>query len=685
MKKNKHHNFADMKKSLKVAILLFCLLAVQDYSFGQRTDFPSIGAQVFIEPGQSPQLIDSWFECLEKHQMHYARIRLFGSHIQKEDGSWDFSIYDLAFNSARKHGIKLFVTLFPKTDELKDVGGFKFPESEKQLEEVGKYIDAVVSHFKNNKALYAWVLQNEPGTGSMSAKKNELSSKVRQEWMKLHPVQPRDGYLKADFSEQEFLKYYTIWYLNWISERIQKIDNAHYRHVNPHQILDLLPEYDFAQLEKILTSLGASMHLSWHFSWFRREEFPMGISLMADIIRGSALGNPFWITELQGGNVTASGNRVLCPSGNEISQWLWTGIGAGAEGIIFWTLNQRAAVSEAGEWGLLNFQNKPSERFEAASNVAKAINANADIMAVAKPARSDISILYNSRSLWIQKYNAGVIEDRENEGRGKSAVMKSVAAAYQAIASWGLNPEVGDMEFYDWNNADGRTVVLPHIICIPTEYYGKIRGFVKNGGRIIATGLTGYYDETMKCAFMGHFPLEDVFGAECSEVKASDKYFALPVYKGITLDSHLWYSSLAPTVGKAELEYGKEVYAVRNNYGKGEVLWFPAMVDLGNWHRNEKALSEFYGRELYCRMSKAPLHLSQPQDGVTLRTMLASDALVVIAINKNNRPIEVDVESEYIFDHIIYDNISKASCPSKGKIHLEPEECKVSLWKKKQL
>lgn len=84
---------------------------------------------------------------------------------------------------------------------------------------------------------------------------------------------------------------------------------------------------------------------------FSLREYPLGVSLMSDIIRHNALGNPFWITELQGGNVTASGNVPYCPTAAHTAQYLWTAIASGAEGVIFWSLNQRAAVMEAGEWG----------------------------------------------------------------------------------------------------------------------------------------------------------------------------------------------------------------------------------------------------------------------------------------------------------------------------------------------
>lgn len=95
--------------------------------YPQRTEYPQIGAQVFIEPGQTDKQIDGFFRILAQHGFETARIRMFGAHMLRPDGSWDFTLYDKAFDAAGKHGVKLFATLFPPTDELGDVGGFKFP------------------------------------------------------------------------------------------------------------------------------------------------------------------------------------------------------------------------------------------------------------------------------------------------------------------------------------------------------------------------------------------------------------------------------------------------------------------------------------------------------------------------------------------------------------------------------
>ena len=55
------------------------------------------------------------------------------------------------------------------------------------------------------------------------------------------------------------------------------------------------------------------------------------------------------------------------------------------EGVIFWTLNQRASALEAGEWGMLDFQGRPSDRLTAASEVARTAKAHKSFFREARP------------------------------------------------------------------------------------------------------------------------------------------------------------------------------------------------------------------------------------------------------------------------------------------------------------
>ena len=106
-------------------------------------ELPMIGAQVFIEPGQTQEEIDGLFRTLHEHHMPLCRIRMFEKYMRGPAGEWDFNLFDLAFNAAEKYNVKIMATLFPMT-EFTDVGGFKFPHTQEHFEEVAEYIRQVV-------------------------------------------------------------------------------------------------------------------------------------------------------------------------------------------------------------------------------------------------------------------------------------------------------------------------------------------------------------------------------------------------------------------------------------------------------------------------------------------------------------------------------------------------------------
>lgn len=629
-------------------ILLAALLFYSSAAIAQRTDYPLIGAQIFIEPGQTPEQIDHFFSVMKQHGMEVGRIRMFGAHMQRPDGAWDFSLYDHAFDAAQRNGVRLFATLFPTTDELTDVGGFKFPRSKAHLSEIATYIEAIVTHFRNHPALYCWVLQNEPGTGGTKVPPTDLSREKLAEWKVLSTSPPLDNkFLQADFADEKFLTWYTTWYLAWIASQVDMHDPGRYKHVNPHQILSTLPEYDFTAYRSFLTSLGASMHMSWHFGWFTRAQYPLGVSVMSDLIREGACGNPFWITELQGGNVTASGQVPYCPTGEEIAQYLWTGIAAGSQGVIFWTLNQRASVMEAGEWGMLDFQGNPSDRLRSAADVISKVKANMAFFRDAQPVLAPITLLYNVESMRIQRRNAGVIKDEVNEGRQADAPMKSLVSAYEALTALGVTPRVVSMERFEWDKPEGQVAIIPDMVGLPTYYWDGIRTFVRGGGTLLITGLSGYYDENMRCIMMGGFPLRDCFGGEVTEFKATTPYFALGMGDQYpTLSAHLWRGTLAPSTGMAIASESGSITAMRNAFGRGQVIWIPSPVELGAWHRDNTALTEFYRILCSDALSASPIRFAEPAPNILMRSLRSGNRLMTVLVNKNDTLTTIRLSGE---------------------------------------
>ena len=113
----------------KAFLILFLMLFPYINSYGERISkqsTPFVGAQIFIEPGQTQEQIEQWFKLLAESNMTTCRIRMFGKYMKTPSGTYDFTLFDRAFKLADKYHIKVYATLFPDT-EFTDVGGFKFP------------------------------------------------------------------------------------------------------------------------------------------------------------------------------------------------------------------------------------------------------------------------------------------------------------------------------------------------------------------------------------------------------------------------------------------------------------------------------------------------------------------------------------------------------------------------------
>ena len=598
---------------------------------------PQIGAQVFIEPGQTAKDVDDWFRILEANEMTVCRIRMFETHMRKPGGTWDFSLYDEAFRAAERHHVNVFATLFP-ADET--VGGFKYPKSEAHLTEIAEYVKQLVTHFKAFPALYGWVLQNEPGTGG-SYPDNDLSRRLRKEWQDARPKADytSKGFKEANFDYEEFQRYYTTWFLNWYAQQVHTYDPGRHLHVNNHAIFSNFPEYDFPAWRTFLTTLGASAHPSWHFSMFRREQFALAMSANDEIIRSGAGPLPFWLTELQGGNNLYSGGKPICPTKEETTQWLWTTLGAGAKGVIFWALNPRAAIDEPGEWALITFQREASDRLTAAHEVIRTLKQNADLIAKAKPLHSGVTLLLAREAFWTDKKQKlpGMKEDYE--ARAGGAPMKSAIAWYEALMENGIPADLMEMDAFDWNQESykGQVAILAHQLALPSRDWPRLARFAERGGKLIVEGATGYFDEHQVCVMQTGFPLADLLGGSISEFKALGERFEVKLNDGLALPAHLWRGTVKNASGTPLATADSEVFATRHAFGKGETLWIPSLIGMGAWQRDNAPLAQLARRETLAAVPALPVLFKQQERLAILKTLVSGEGFITIMINKDKQ------------------------------------------------
>ncbi len=605
---------------MKKLLFSFLFLLISSTSLLASGRFQA-GAQVIIEPWQTAGQIDHLFKSLEDAGMTVCRVRMFEN--------YGTDIFDLAFDSARRHGVKIFVTLFPDAPG-NSVGGFKFPLSDSHEDAIKAYVMHTVAHFKDNPALLGWVLMNEPGTGG-SIPDTPYSRQKFEEWLAEHPD-------SGIFSGQKFLTEYNTRYLEWLGDLVRSIDDTHEIHVNNHAIFSNAAEYDFPAWRDNLTSLGASAHPSWHFGYFDRSRYGVAMAANCAMIRSGAGDLPFWVTELQGGTNTYSGAKAFCPTASEIKRWMWTGIGTGASGLIFWCLNPRTMGEEGGEWSLLTLQGDFSERMDAAAEVIR----EASALDGCEPICSPVTLLYLRETLWaeaaLDKYNSS---DIDYEGRQRGGAMKSVAGIYQILSEAGIQSNISEINEYDFSQNDysGKTLILSNQICVPVRYYSGLRNFVEKGGTLIVEGLSTFYDEDLRAVHYSGFGLSDVFGGSLDEVDSSPGDRIVKVGRR-KLPVHLFDSSIKRSSGR------KENFSV-NEFGRGRVVWLPHLASLGavrsgNYSPLRKLLLP------YVDCSGLDVTFARSVKGVQMFTMAHPDkGRRVILINNSSRNRWICLRGEF--------------------------------------
>lgn len=639
-------------------LMLFSYLNILSSNIYKNTPF--IGAQVFIEPGQSEEEIESLFSTLRDNNMNFCRIRMFESYMNKGNGVWNYSLFDKAFNMADKYGIKVYATLFPYVDFL-NVGGFKNPNSLLHLENISEYIKRVVTHFSKYDCLDTWVLINEPGITSYSLS-NDLTKRLYEEWRlkESEKKDVRNKFQTVDFNDKRFVNYYNTWYIKWLSERVREIDKEHDLHINPHNIFSMYHIYDFSSLRNNINSLGGSAHASWHFNYFPRERYALAMSATAEMLSSASSNLPWMMTEIQGGPNLYSGNVPLSPTSEEITQWLLINLTTEAKGCLFWSLNCRASGLEAGEWGLLDYERKPTDRLHAVSRITKLIKEKPEIFSNIRNIKSGISILYNNESAWLEEFQMSW--NKKEDSRIKNAVFKSSLGYFGAITELGLQCDIINFSDYDFSKDSytGKMIILSHQISLTSEQIDNLINFVSKGGNLVIDGLSGFYDEHSLCTFLNDFRLRNLVGAFPLEVYPIDsiKYYN---YLGKKLPTCMFESKIKLLTAQSLLcDNVIGVQACINEKNKGKVIWIPSCVGLEAYKSNDyKPLALFLKNNIPDEIMNSILHFEYPEEKIIMKSFMAENQdYYSLVINKSDdyRKIRISGINMSFSDVIFSDN-----------------------------
>jgi beta-galactosidase len=142
----------------------------------------------------------------------------------------------------------------------------------------------------------------------------------------------------------------------------------------------------------------------------------------------------------------------------------------------------------------------------------------------------------------------------------------------------------------------------------------------------------------------------------------------------------MWETEILNETGKVEGSSGDRIIALRNKFGRGEVLWIPGMIGLGAWLDDNKPLAALLKRELSSHTGDVIL-FAEHTPGVFMKIMKNYNEFLIALINGKNEETSLNITGlDYKKLKLIYGN---QDWLVNGKIHLESRGTLVFRYNRK--
>ena len=470
-----------------------------------------------------------------------VRLAEFSWHkMEPDDGKYDFEWIDAAISVLSKYDIKVvlgtptaappawLINKYPEILPIDSHGvkhGFGGRHHDCQSNKIyRKYVSDIVTnmamHFKDNKNVIGWQIDNELGNSHDDLCHCESCRKAFKDWLKAK-------YKKVDELNKR-------WGTAFWSEEYNDFDEIFTTRVtvtgvNPSQMLDwrlfhsdLI--FDFAALQaEIIRKYCPNQFITHNCMDFAdtvdyyklgeildfacQDQYPLGywfkdgkmpvyrMAATVDVVR-SFKNKPIWIMEQEAG-ITGWGMMGRLPKPGELSEFTMQSIAHGADCVVFFRWRSCVFGTEQYWHGILPHSGTPGRTYGELKNLIQKINPIMDDMEGAMP-ENPVGIVYSYR----QNYAL-----REQPHNGKlnyhNQLMKYYKGFYDKNVSVDFVYENGDFGKY-------KLLVAPLQYTVSSELKEKFDYYVKNGGTLVLTMRAGVKDEYNICN--DHEMLPGVFG-----------------------------------------------------------------------------------------------------------------------------------------------------------------------------
>ena len=603
------------------------------------------------------------------------RIGEFAWHLmEKEEGKYDFSFFDTVIKKANEYGLKVIfgtptatipawlVKKYPEilsefeNGEKRTFGGrhiYCF-NSEVFYKYSEKIIRELANHYKDEKNIVAWQIDNEFGHEGSDECYCPKCHRAFQEFLRNkfnNSIDELNKTYGTTFWSQEYNSFEEIpvpkktitthnpaLRLDW--ERFRSKSIVDYSNFQVELLKSIIPDcvviHDFpgggldkhVDYSKVAQKLNVVAFNNYPVWGGQKEPIPPHeIAFGLDYIRGLKREN-FWITEAimgaQGHDITG-----FLPRPNQAKMWSCQGMARGCSSLIYFRYRGATKGAEQFCYGILDADNKKRRKFYEVKDFFHNIIKYEDILE--HPIKSKVAIVYDYDSLAsfrIQKQS--ILLDCHQE------MKKFYKPFYDSNIMVDIISEDKDFSEY-------KILILPVMIIWKRELTEKVKEFAKNGGIVVMTYRTAVKDIDNNLTLGEMLPVgyNDFVGAYVEEIESLQEYNSLDLegkgfFNGIKGKGGIFRDMLVSKGAEVLFRYNDKFYdtfsaVTKNSYGKGKVYYIGCSP--------EEAILKLIVDDI---LNSAELQKTLSPDNVEIVVRGNGDKQIKIYINHNDYEVKVE-------------------------------------------
>ena len=364
---------------------------------------------------------------------------------------------------------------------------------------------------------------------------------------------------------------------------------------------------------------------------------PYFVAMKHDIMRGLKNGQSYLVTEQSPNQQNWQPyNRLKRPG--EVRLLAYQGLAHGSDSCLYFQMRQSVAGQEKFHGAVIGRSGKGDTRiFREIAQMGKEFNRLGDRFLRAET-HAKAAILFDWNNWWALELASGPSRDMD--------YLKTVSLYYHAFHRHNIDVDIvspsADLSGYF-------LVTIPELYMLRPGIADRLLQFVREGGTLVGTVMTGIADENDRCLF-GEYPgpLREAFGIRVEETDAlrPEENNVLTCAEGAEIGSGKTYRcgflcDLLHLEGAKPLAfYGKDFYAgmpavTEHYYGKGKAYYIGTQPD-------EEFLSDFY-ENLFADCGLSPVFSAE--EGIEIRERDGEKGRTVFVLNDTEEPRRVDLGS----------------------------------------